>query len=126
MQKRNRGPANRIAQRAGKGLYAPRTLAAVTKIVVGLVDPVGAGRGEDVEIERVLKGPSFMRHVRGNAKNFAGADDDLLAIDGEFQCAFEDVGELLVVVMMKWDVTAFFEEDAGEHNLLAVNHFAVD
>ena len=101
-------------------------LAAVTKVVVGLVDPVGAGRSEDIEIERVLEGPSFMRQVRGNAKNFAGVDDDLFAIDGEFQCAFEDVSELLVVVMMKRDVAAFFEEDASEHNLLTVNHFAVD
>src|SRR5258708_29507979 len=97
----------------------PQNLAAVTKIVVGFVEPVGAGRSEDVEIERVFERPGFVRHVGGDAKNFAGADDYLFAINGEFQCAFENVCELLVVVMMKPDLTAFFEEHAGYHELLA-------
>jgi hypothetical protein len=76
----------------GKKDYTLDDLTAVAQIVVSLVEPVGAGRSEDVEIEGILERPGFMRHVRGDAKNFAGAHDDLLAINGKFQCALEDIG----------------------------------
>ena len=36
-----------------------------------------------------------------DAQNFAGVHDDFFAVDGEFQRAFQDVGDLLVVVMMQ-------------------------
>ena len=101
-------------------------LATVAEIVVGLVEPVLAGRGEDVEIECIFKSPGFVGHVRRDAQNFAGANDDLLAVDGKFQGTFEDVSKLLIDVMMQRDVAVFFDEDAGEHDLLTVNHFAVD
>ena len=67
-----------------------------------------------------------MRHVRGDAENFAGSHDNFFAVDGEFQRAFQDVGDLLVVVMMQRDVRAFFHQHAGEHDFFADDHFAVD
>jgi len=79
----------------------------VAEIGVGFVEPVFAGRGEDVEVESVLEGPCFVRHVGGDAENFAGADHDFLAVDGKFESAFEDVGELFVVMMMQRDVAVF-------------------
>lgn len=98
----------------------------MSKIIVGFVEPVVARWIEHVEIERVFESPGFMRHIRRDTKNFAGADDDFLAIDGEFQRAFEDVGELFIVMVVERDMTAFLEEDPRQHDLLAVNHFAVD
>ena len=65
----------------------PDDLAAVAQIVVSLVEPVRAGRSENVEIEGILERPGFMRHVGGDTENFAGAHDDLFAIDGELQSA---------------------------------------
>jgi hypothetical protein len=98
----------------------------VAKVVVGLVEPVFAGRGEDVEVEGILKSPGFVRHIRRDRENFAGAHHNLFPIDGEFQRAFENISKLLVVVMVQRNVAVLFDEDAREHDLLAVNHLAVD
>src|SRR5438477_7546397 len=63
-------------------------LAAVAEIVVGLVEPVFAGRRENVQVEGVFESPGLVGHVGGDAQNFAGADNNFLAINGEFQRAF--------------------------------------
>jgi hypothetical protein len=39
---------------------------------------------------------------------------------------FQDVGELLVVVVVQRHVAAFLDEHPGDHDLLPVHHFAVD
>jgi hypothetical protein len=51
--------------------------------LVGLVDPIGAGRIENIEVNRVFERLGFVRHVGGDAEHFAGVDDDFLAIDPE-------------------------------------------
>src|SRR5438445_13258558 len=92
-------------------------LATVAEIVVGLVEPVLARRSEDVEIERVFKSPGFVGHVRRDAQNFAGANDNLLGVDGKFQGAFEDVSKRRIDVMMHRYVAVFFAKDADHHDL---------
>src|SRR6267378_3263783 len=72
------------------------TLTAVPQVVVRLVQPVFARGIEYVEVDGIFERPGFMRQVRWDAQHFAGVNDDLLAIDGEFQRAFKDVGHLLV------------------------------
>ena len=82
----------------------------MAEIVIGLAEPILARRSEDVEIESVLEGPGFVWHVGGNAENLAGAHDDFLAVDREFESAFENVGELFVVMMMQRDVASFLRK----------------
>lgn len=107
--------------RLGKVVLAP-----VAEVVVGFVQPIFAGRIEDIEIHGVFESPGFVRHVRGDAQDFAGVYDDFFSVDGEFQRAFQDVGDLFIVVMMQGHVPAFFYEHTGEHNLVADDHFAID
>jgi hypothetical protein len=108
------------------GPTAGRTLTTVAEVVVGFVEPVFAGGIEDVEINGVFDGPGFVGQVGRDAQDFAGADDDFAAIDGKFQGAFEDVGYLLVVVVMQRDVRAFLQQHARQHDFVADDHFAVD
>jgi len=89
------------------------------EILIGLVDPVSAGRIEDVEVDSVFEGFGFVRHVRRDAERLAGVDHDFLAVDPEFERSFENVGELLVVVVVFRDDAAFFEQHASEHDALA-------
>ena len=98
----------------------------MTKLVVGLAQPVLARRRKDVKVERIFERPRFVRHVCRDAENFAGTNHDFFSIDGEFQCALKNIRELLVVVVMQRDVAIFLDEDASKHDLLAMNHFAVD
>ena len=102
----------------------PRSLAA-TEIFVGLFDPVLAGRIKDVKIDCVFEGLGFVRHVAGDEQNLAGFDDDDLAVDPEFKRAFQDVGDLFVLVAVLGDDAAFLEEDAGEHHIFANNEVAL-
>src|SRR5215831_11938959 len=88
------------------------------KILVGFVNPVSAGRGEDVQIHRILESYSFMRHVRRNAKYLARVDHNLFAIDIKLQRAFDDVGQLLVLMAMQRYDASLLEEHASEHNFL--------
>ena len=105
---------------------AVRALTTVAEVVVGFVEPVFAGGIKDVEVDGIFDGPGFVGQVRRDAEDFAGADDDFAAINGKFQGAFEDVGYLLVVMVMQWDVRAFLQQHARQHNLVADYHFAVD
>ena len=96
-----------------------------SQILVGSVDPVGARWRKDVEVDSVFEGFGFVRHVGGNAESFAGVYDDLFAVDPELESAFEDVGELLVVMAVLGDDASFFQKDAGEHDFLADDELAL-
>ena len=89
------------------------------QILVAFIDPIGAGRGEDIEIDCVFNRLGLMGHVGRNAEHFAGMHDDLFSVDPEFQSAIEDVSELLVVVAVLGNDAAFFEQHARQHNFLA-------
>jgi hypothetical protein len=49
-----------------------------------------------------------------------------LSVDSELQRAFQDVGDLFIVVMMQGHVPAFLYQHASEHDLVADDHFAID
>src|SRR5215831_6374996 len=102
------------------------SLPAVAKVVVGLIQPVFAWRIKYIKVNRVLKGPSFMRHVGRDAEYFARPYDDFLAVYGKLQRAFKNVRNLLIVMMMERDVRSLFHQDASEHEFLANEHFAIN
>ena len=63
----------------------------------------------------------------------AGDDEDFAGVDGvggaivevEAEGAFDDEGDLLVGVGVTGDDAALFEEDAGEHGLIAGDELAL-
>jgi len=95
------------------------------QVLVSLVDPIGAGGIEDVEVDSVFHGLGFVWHVRRDAESLAGVHNDFAAIDPELESAFENVGELLVVVAVLGDDASFFEQHARQHNVLAYHELAL-
>src|SRR5579872_1106412 len=78
------------------------------QVRVGACDPVGAGGGKDVEVERVFKGLRLMGHVGGNDQGLTCADgDDAAVAHSEAQSALEDVGDLLVLMAVLGHDRAF-------------------
>src|SRR5271168_545586 len=96
------------------------------QVIIGLVQPVFPRRVEDVQINRVFHRPGFMRHVRWNAEHFPCSHHNLFAVDRKFQRAFQNVSDLLIVMMMQGHVGAFLHEHACQHDLLADHHFPVN
>src|SRR5262249_26885465 len=85
----------------------------VTEISVGLVEPVLTWRIEDVYVDRIFDGLGLVRHVGGNAEDFARTNNDFLAVNPELQRAFHDVGELLVhMAVLRHDAT-LLQQDAS-------------
>src|SRR5258708_4327738 len=96
------------------------------QICVVAIDPILAGRSEDIEIVAVFEGLGTVRHIRRNYHRLSFADDDGLTVDLKFKRAFEDVGDLLVLVTVHRTHGALLEEDARHHGALAPNHLASD
>ena len=67
----------------------------------------------------VFEGDSLVRHVRRYAKHLARSDNNFLTVQPELQSAFQDVGDLLVVVAVERDHAPSLQEDACDHHLLA-------
>jgi hypothetical protein len=89
------------------------------QVLVGLIDPVGAWRIENIQVNRILKRFSLVRHVGRDAKNFSRVDNNFLAVDPELQGAVEDVSQLLVVVAMLGNNAPFLEQHSSHHYFLA-------
>jgi len=89
-----------------------------SKVLVGLIDPISAGRVEDVEIHRVFESLGHVRHVGRDAEHFARVDDNFAAIDAELQCPVKDVSKLLVVMAVLGYDAAFFQQHPRQHNFL--------
>ena len=81
--------------------YGMDELLVSAQVLISLVNPVGAWRVEDVEINRVRQGFRFVRHVRRDGQNLARVYDDLLAINPKLERAFQHIGELLVVMTVQ-------------------------
>src|ERR1700737_2606967 len=73
---------------------------AVPQVVVGLVQPVFARGVEDVQVDGVLESPGLVWHVRWYAQYLTGAYHDFFPINGELHCAFKDICDLLVVMVV--------------------------
>src|SRR5581483_5153237 len=65
-----------------------RMRSAAAQVVVCFAQPVSTRRCEDVEINRVRHGGSFVRHMRRDAKHFAGGNNDFFAVNFELKGAF--------------------------------------
>jgi len=98
--------------------YTGSSTHVLAQICVGFIDPVGARRVKDVEIDGVHERLGPMRHVGRNGQNFARVHDDLFAIDPEFQRAFQDVSDLLIVMAVLGHDASLLEQDASEHDVL--------
>jgi hypothetical protein len=95
------------------------------EVAVVFVDPVLAGRGEDVEVDGVFEGG-------GGVVEVARDDEYLACFDGvrcaivvvEAECAFGDEGDLLVRVRVARNDAAFGEHDTSKHGEAAGNELA--
>ena len=96
------------------------------EVGVVAVDPILTRGIEDVEVDGVFEGEGFVGYVGWDAEDFAGVDDDFFVFKDELQSAFEDVGDLFVVMAVQRDVRAFFQQDAGDHNTGAYDELAAD
>src|ERR1043165_8023931 len=116
-------PSPRLAATTSATLFLrPRSIGSnlfLPEIVVRLVEPVLSWRAEDVDVERVGECFRFVLHVRRDVQDFAGEhvhDLRLVFTDPEAQAAFEDVGDLLVLVRVTRHDSALLEIDMGQHD----------
>ncbi len=99
----------------------------LAEVGVVFVDPVLAGWGEDVEVDAIGEGGGGVGDVAGDDEDFASVDGVGGAIvEVEAQGSFQDEADLLVGVGVAGDDAAFFEEDAGEHGLIACDELALE
>ncbi len=97
-----------------------------TKVLVGFVDPVGSGRIEDVEVDRVFERLSLVRHIAWDCQNLTRTNHNFPAIDPELERALENIGELLVVVTVQGNNAALFHEYASDHDVSADDEVALE
>src|ERR1039458_2815450 len=105
---------------------SPRSMALPPQIGVVFGEPVLADGAEDVEVQRVLKRHRGVRHVRRDAQNLAGGDHNSLAVNLKLQSAFQNVRNLLALVVVFRHHRALGEKDLSHHRLFAGNDFARD
>lgn len=68
-----------------------------------------------------------MGEIGGDEEDFAGADGEDTAIaEGKAQRAFHDISDLLVLVAVHGDDSAFAEHEAGEHGAFSIDQLAID
>jgi hypothetical protein len=104
-------------------VYASRSDFAEVGVI--FVDPVLAGRGEDVEVDAVFFCGGGVGEVAGDYEDFAGMHGVRGAVvEVEAESALGDEGDLLVGVGVTGDDAAFGEDDAGEHRFFAGDEFA--
>src|SRR3984885_10583172 len=94
----------------------------LTKIGVVFVDPILAWGIKDVQVDRILERNSLMRHIGRDAEYFPGRDSDFPVLDEEMQCAFKNVGDLLIVMTMQRHFRAFLKQDTRHHHVGAHDH----
>jgi hypothetical protein len=98
-------------------VYTPRS-GLSAEVAVVFVDPVLAGWGEDVEVDAVGEGSGGVGETAGDDEDLAGVDSvGGAVVEVEAESAFSDEGDLLVVVRVAGNDTAFGEYDAGKHGL---------
>jgi hypothetical protein len=100
----------------------------LTTAQVGVVpgEPVGANRREYVEIDSVFERYGPVRNVGRDGQHLTLAHDDFLAFDLELQRAFEDVGDLLAVMMMFGHHRILLQKYLRDHGLVAGDDLARD
>src|SRR5581483_5072486 len=96
---------------AGRGLSP--------QVFIGLIDPIGTGRREDIDINGVFERDGGVRHIWRDAEKFARSNRNLPAVDHEVKRAGLYVGDLLVKVTMQGNDAIFLEQNAGDHHLIS-------
>jgi hypothetical protein len=92
------------------------------EVGVVFVDPVLAGRGEDVEVDAVFDGGGGVGKIARDDEYFAGVDGvGGAVVEVEAESAFGDEGDLFVVMRMAGDDAALLKNNAGEHGLISVD-----
>src|SRR5512134_1722147 len=93
---------SRTTERAARRTVRP-SARLPAKVRIGPFQPVLPRRTEDIHIERVFQRHRLVGHVGGNQQHLAGAHHQLLrpvGAEGELERTLEDVGQLLVFVLM--------------------------
>src|SRR6202035_4949561 len=85
-------------------------LTAVPQVVVGFVEPILTRRVENIQVDGVFLGPGFVRHIWRNAQHFSGAYYNFRPSHVEFQRPCQDIGDLLVVMVMQRNVRTLFHQ----------------
>jgi hypothetical protein len=96
---------------------------------VGAGQPILAGRTEHIHIERVLERECPVRHVRGDHEHLPGTRRELALIvvaKPELQRPRENVGQLLVLMLVARHVIAFLQIHVRDHHALARDQAAGD
>ena len=105
-------------RRSGKRRHEPYLFFS-SQILVGLVDPIGSRRIEDIEVDCVFHGFGLMRHVGRNAEHLAGVNHDFFAVNPELKSTIKDIGQLLVVVAVLGHDASLLQQHARHHDLLS-------
>src|SRR5258708_33612122 len=116
------------ASRTPGAMSGPRSAAAqsaaarsAAEVSIAAVEPVLPRRIEHVHIQRVLERQCPVGQVRRDHENLARADDDLtvaVRAQPKVQRAFEDIGDLFILVRMAPDPVSFLEVDMRDHHAL--------
>src|SRR6185312_8586777 len=97
----------RIAERSSNKPLPGNAL--FTQVTISFVDPVGPRRIEDVEVNRVFHGLSFVRHIWRDGEHFSGGHHNFFSIDIKLQCAFENIAELFVNMAVQRNYAALLK-----------------
>src|ERR1700730_12093446 len=100
----------------------PLRLRFLPQVSIIFIDPILTGRIKDVQVDRVLQRNRLMRHVGWNAQHFPSRDREFPVVDVEVQGAFENIGDLLIVMAVQRHPGALLQQDARGHYVGAHNH----
>jgi hypothetical protein len=87
------------------------------EIGISPADPVRPGRAEHVKIYSVFQRFRGMRNIPRDYEDFPGPHDHLSPRQGELQRAFEDIGDLFILVAVQRHDTACAKYQPCQHAL---------
>ena len=100
--------------------------ALLAQVGVGAIDPIGARRAEDIQVESIFQSLRAVRNVRRNDQHFSGADQNFFSFNDEFQYAFQDVRDLLIFMAMHGHNAALPQNQSCEHAFFAGDELPID
>src|SRR5689334_15836610 len=91
----------------------------ISQVRVSLIDPILTRWIENIKVHRVFKRLSRVRHAGRNGEDLPGVYRNLLAVEGELQRAFKNIGDLFVDVTVHGYDISLLDQDARKHHVLA-------
>jgi len=101
-----------------------RELKSLSQVRVGAGQPILAGRTEYIHIERVLECDGPVRHVGGDHEHLSGTRRELALIlspNQKLQRPRENIGQLLVLMVVARTSSPFFRYTADHHALAVIS-----